>query len=106
MSAAELVQQQAMHALYRGHHGWLTGCLRHKLGCSAQAADLAQDTFVRAPACAMRPARITGPAPRLLLPRRLLGHPDRGRAAQRGAVGRARFLRPYGAGRIAVVAPA
>lgn len=47
MSAAELDQQDAMHALYRGHHGWLTGWLRHKLGCSAQAADLAQDTFVR-----------------------------------------------------------
>lgn len=47
MSAAELAQQDAMHALYRGHHGWLTGWLRRRLGCSAQAADLAQDTFVR-----------------------------------------------------------
>ncbi|RSZ55946.1 sigma-70 family RNA polymerase sigma factor [Massilia atriviolacea] len=47
MSAAELAQQDAMHALYRGHHSWLTGWLRRRLGCSAQAADLAQDTFVR-----------------------------------------------------------
>ncbi len=33
--------------LYRGHHGWLHGWLRKKLGCSHQAADLAHDTFVR-----------------------------------------------------------
>lgn len=33
--------------LYRDHHGWLQGWLRRKLGCSHQAADLAQDTFVR-----------------------------------------------------------
>ncbi len=33
--------------LYRGHHGWLHGWLRRKLGCTHNAADLAQDTFVR-----------------------------------------------------------
>ena len=33
--------------LYSDHHGWLQGWLRGKLGCSQQAADLAQDTFVR-----------------------------------------------------------
>lgn len=33
--------------LYREHHGWLHGWLRHKLGCPEQAADLAHDTFVR-----------------------------------------------------------
>ncbi|MGG2396707.1 sigma-70 family RNA polymerase sigma factor [Pseudomonas sp. SH1-B] len=33
--------------LYLDHHGWLQGWLRRKLGCSASAADLAQDTFVR-----------------------------------------------------------
>lgn len=32
--------------LYAGHHGWLRGWLRRKLGCGDQAADLAQDTFV------------------------------------------------------------
>ena len=33
--------------LYRDHHGWLLGWLRGRLGCSHQAADLAQDTFLR-----------------------------------------------------------
>ncbi len=33
--------------LYRSHHGWLHGWLRRKLGCSHQAADLAQDTYLR-----------------------------------------------------------
>lgn len=33
--------------LYCQHHGWLQGWLRRKLNCSHQAADLAQDTFVR-----------------------------------------------------------
>lgn len=34
--------------LYRAHHNWLHGWLRRKLGCTHQAADLAQDTFVKA----------------------------------------------------------
>ena len=34
-------------ALYGAHHGWLQGWLRKKLGSAADAADLAQDTFVR-----------------------------------------------------------
>ena len=33
--------------LYRGHHGWLLGWLRQRLGCPQNAADLAQETFVR-----------------------------------------------------------
>ncbi|THF66161.1 sigma-70 family RNA polymerase sigma factor [Pseudothauera nasutitermitis] len=33
--------------LYRDHHRWLHGWLRRKLNCTEQAADLAQDTFVR-----------------------------------------------------------
>lgn len=33
--------------LYHQHRGWLHQWLRSKLGCSEQAADLAQDTFVR-----------------------------------------------------------
>ncbi|MBE7373887.1 sigma-70 family RNA polymerase sigma factor [Pseudomonas lopnurensis] len=37
----------ALHALYRDHHGWLRGWLRQRLSNSADAADLAQDTFVR-----------------------------------------------------------
>ncbi|MBK5000458.1 sigma-70 family RNA polymerase sigma factor [Pseudomonas sp. S31] len=33
--------------LYRGHHSWLRGWLFKRLECHHQAADLAQDTFVR-----------------------------------------------------------
>jgi len=33
--------------LYGDHHGWLKGWLRNRIGNSADAADLAQDTFVR-----------------------------------------------------------
>lgn len=36
-----------LDALYREHHGWLSGWLRQRLNNSADAADLAQDTFVR-----------------------------------------------------------
>ena len=40
-------QQQRLGALYSEHHGWLQGWLRKKIGCVFEAADLAQDTFVR-----------------------------------------------------------
>ncbi|WP_050478128.1 sigma-70 family RNA polymerase sigma factor [Herbaspirillum rhizosphaerae] len=36
-----------MHELYSSHHGWLFGWLRKKLGCTHNAADVAQDTFLR-----------------------------------------------------------
>lgn len=36
-----------MRTLYSDHHGWLDGWLRSKLGNAADAADLAQDTFMR-----------------------------------------------------------
>jgi RNA polymerase sigma-70 factor (ECF subfamily) len=38
---------QAVGMLYRDHHGWLRGWLRQRLNDCADAADLAQDTFVR-----------------------------------------------------------
>lgn len=50
--------------LYRQHHGWLHGWLRRKTGCSAQAADLMQDTFVR---LLRRPATADLGQPRALL---------------------------------------
>jgi RNA polymerase sigma-70 factor (ECF subfamily) len=36
-----------VEALYTDHHGWLQGWLRGRLGNQHQAADLAQDTFLR-----------------------------------------------------------
>lgn len=38
---------QAIDQLYSHHHSWLQGWLRKRLGNAADAADLAQDTFVR-----------------------------------------------------------
>ncbi|WP_222130025.1 sigma-70 family RNA polymerase sigma factor [Bordetella genomosp. 13] len=36
-----------IEALYNAHHGWLHGWLRGRMGNSFDAADLAQDTFVK-----------------------------------------------------------
>lgn len=36
-----------VESLYLAHHGWLQGWLRKRLGNAADAADLAQDTFLR-----------------------------------------------------------
>ncbi|MFG0586134.1 sigma-70 family RNA polymerase sigma factor [Ectopseudomonas khazarica] len=41
------VDAQALHSLYHDHHTWLQGWLRRRLGNRCDAADLAQDTFVR-----------------------------------------------------------
>lgn len=38
---------QRLQSLYQDHHAWLCGWLRRKLANPADAADLAQDTFVR-----------------------------------------------------------
>ena len=47
MSAAEPALHPHIRTLYSAHHGWLQGWLRKKLGNAFDAADLAQDTFVR-----------------------------------------------------------
>lgn len=47
MSAAHIPAKQDFHALYNDHHGWLVKWLRWRLGNAADAADLAQDAFVR-----------------------------------------------------------
>lgn len=36
-----------IHTLYVAHHSWLQGWLWRRMGCRSDAADLAQDTFVR-----------------------------------------------------------
>jgi RNA polymerase sigma-70 factor (ECF subfamily) len=38
---------QRLDAIYREHHGWLYSWLSRRLNDSADAADLAQDTFLR-----------------------------------------------------------
>lgn len=47
-----------LHSLYSEHHSWLQAWLGRRLRCTHDAADLAQDTFVRLLA---RPASAEGP---------------------------------------------
>ncbi|ATA52488.1 putative RNA polymerase sigma factor FecI [compost metagenome] len=47
MPAVEPAFHQQVHTLYSEHHGWLQGWLRKKLGNTFDAADLAQNTFLR-----------------------------------------------------------
>ncbi|AKA27397.1 sigma-70 family RNA polymerase sigma factor [Pseudomonas chlororaphis] len=54
----------AVQALYSHHHGWLNTWLRSRLGNAADAADLAQDTFVR---LLQRSERLELKAPRAFL---------------------------------------
>ncbi|MFV3411853.1 sigma-70 family RNA polymerase sigma factor [Pseudomonas nitroreducens] len=53
-----------VHALYSDHHGWLHNWLRGRLGNAADAADLAQDTFLRV---LLRPERVELHTPRAFL---------------------------------------
>lgn len=47
MSSANIDTSTDLHQLYCQHHGWLQGLLRKRLGNLCDAADLAQDVFVR-----------------------------------------------------------
>ena len=47
MSSAPSASHPDISTLYAAHHGWLQGWLRRKVGNAFDAADLAQDTFVR-----------------------------------------------------------
>lgn len=47
MSATPTATHPEVTALYTAHQGWLQGWLRRRLGNAWEAADLAQDTFVR-----------------------------------------------------------
>lgn len=65
MSTADFAAQQ-VDVLYADHHGWLYGWLRRRLGHAGDAADLAQDTFVRIMASRRLPPSL-GEQPRALL---------------------------------------
>lgn len=43
----DLATPSSVESLYLAHHGWLQAWLRRKLGNAFDAADLAQDTFIR-----------------------------------------------------------
>lgn len=77
MTASELALRQQVEDLYAGHHGWLQGWLRRRLGDSFVAADLAQDTFVSVMAGGAA-AEIREPRPFLAtIARRLMAHRHR-----------------------------
>lgn len=47
MSQGDSLTTQPVEALYINHHSWLYQWLRRRLGNSCDAADIAQDTFMR-----------------------------------------------------------
>lgn len=47
MPTAQPAVYPTVEGLYQDHHSWLTTWLRRRLGCPDNAADLAQDTFVK-----------------------------------------------------------
>jgi len=47
MAAVSNSVARTIETLYGEHHTWLQGWLRRRLGSASDAADLAQDTFVR-----------------------------------------------------------
>lgn len=59
MLSAEIAQQGVKN-LYSDHHGWLQGWLRRKLGNTFDAADIAQDVFIRI-LTRQQPAQIAEP---------------------------------------------
>lgn len=61
-SAEPTVSAQAFTTLYSNHHGWLHGWLQRRLGNAWDAADIAQDTFLR-----VLGRQVTGNEPRALL---------------------------------------
>ncbi|MFF7706586.1 sigma-70 family RNA polymerase sigma factor [Pseudomonas sp. NPDC007930] len=65
-----MTSTSCVHTLYQQHHGWLYHWLRGRLGNSADAADVAQDTFMRV---LLKPER-----PGLVSPRAFLGTIARG----------------------------
>ena len=47
MDSSPPPRSDTLDALYQGYHGWLLGWLRRRMQCPHNAADLAQDTFIR-----------------------------------------------------------
>ena len=47
MSIPSSVPDEHLNALYSNHHSWLVSLLQRRLGCADDAADLAQDAFIR-----------------------------------------------------------
>lgn len=85
MPAAPSVHHRHIDTLYSEHHRWLQGWLSRKLGNAFEAADLAQDTFVRLLGASSAPAEGALREPRAYLAtvaRRLLLNHLRRRALE------------------------
>ena len=61
MSLTPSFQPTSVATLYSNHHSWLQGWLHRRLGNADQAADLAQDTFVRLLSSDRVPPRLDEP---------------------------------------------
>ena len=66
MQIEDTLKPAEVDLLYQAHHRWLRGWLGARVGCRENAADLAQDTFVR---LLVRNQPVTDRAPRALLAR-------------------------------------
>ncbi|MDB6060277.1 MAG: Sigma factor, subfamily [Verrucomicrobiaceae bacterium] len=64
MSSVDPAQHSAIQTLYSDHHGWLQSWLRRKLGNAFDAADVAQDVFIK---LLSRQTRVDARAPRAYL---------------------------------------
>ncbi|MFP3514723.1 sigma-70 family RNA polymerase sigma factor [Pseudomonas sp. SIMBA_077] len=47
MKPSSSTDTDSLDTLYKGYHGWLLVWLRRRLGCPHNAADMAQETFIR-----------------------------------------------------------
>lgn len=47
MATAQAAHRHQIESLYVEHHGWLQGWVRRRMACSFDAADVAQDVFMR-----------------------------------------------------------
>jgi len=47
MKVSSPASADSLDGLYKGHHSWLLGWLRRRLDCPHNAADMAQETFIR-----------------------------------------------------------
>ena len=75
MTAAQLAVHREMHSLYQAHYSWLQSWLRKRLGNASDAADLAQETFIKVMTAAGARTEILAPRPFLAtVARRLMAH--------------------------------
>ena len=68
MPPTQTFLNETVTRLYSDHQSWLHGWLRRKLGCTHQAADLTQDTFIRILAVNNKQGGLNFSEPRAFIP--------------------------------------